>query len=272
MADIFLSYQREDRELIRPFVEELSRHGFDVWWDLDIAAGANWMNSILEEIRAAKLVIVCWSKNAATSSFVQQEASFALRDNKYLGLMLDDTSPPREFAHVQAIRFSGDFARTTLDLCRSITFRPTKFEPGMHRRSRAAKEMRGSQGYAFISYAEEDVGHKAQIAQFLGDHHYSYWEYENSERNYGMQMFREIEERIANAELVFSLLTRAWKASEWAIREYFFAKEIKKPVFLLRVEDPGPTLAIAGEIFIDFTRDQSRGYELLSRELERHRA
>lgn len=271
MADIFLSYQREDRELIRPFVDELTRHGFDVWWDLDIRPGSNWMDSIMTEIHGAKLVIVCWSKSATESAWVREEASYALRDSKYLGLMLDDVLPPVGFRQLQAIQFKGDFARTTMELCRSITFRPSKFEPGIHRRQRAPQETSSSKGYAFISYAEEDSDYKEDIATFLARHKYSYWDYESGERNYGQQTFREIEERIVNAEMVFSLLTKAWKASEWAVREYFFAKEIHKPIFLLRVEDPGPTLAVAGETYIDFVRDQHRGFNLLSRELDRHR-
>ena len=39
MADIFLSYKREDREKVRPIVDALQAKGWTVWWDTRIGAG-----------------------------------------------------------------------------------------------------------------------------------------------------------------------------------------------------------------------------------------
>jgi hypothetical protein len=39
MADIFLSYASEDRELIEPLVEILEAQGWTLWWDRELIAG-----------------------------------------------------------------------------------------------------------------------------------------------------------------------------------------------------------------------------------------
>ena len=52
-------------------------------------------------------------------------------------------------------------------------------------------------------------------------------------------------------------------------REYFFAEEADVPVFLLRSQDPGPTLAIAGAPYFEFIGDRAMGFKKLERELER---
>ena len=42
MADVFISYKREDRERVRPIVDALLAEDFSVWWDVGIAGGAAW--------------------------------------------------------------------------------------------------------------------------------------------------------------------------------------------------------------------------------------
>ena len=42
MADIFLSYSREDQTAARRFAEAFERAGFSVWWDTTLSAGENY--------------------------------------------------------------------------------------------------------------------------------------------------------------------------------------------------------------------------------------
>jgi TIR domain len=37
MADLFISYSREDQEIARRFAEGLEREGFSVWWEQALA-------------------------------------------------------------------------------------------------------------------------------------------------------------------------------------------------------------------------------------------
>ena len=41
MADIFISYKKEDAGRVIRMVEALRAEGFDVWWDHGIKAGTN---------------------------------------------------------------------------------------------------------------------------------------------------------------------------------------------------------------------------------------
>ena len=39
MADVFISYSREDQATARSFAEALQRAGFSVWWDQALRSG-----------------------------------------------------------------------------------------------------------------------------------------------------------------------------------------------------------------------------------------
>ncbi|MFT3728108.1 MAG: toll/interleukin-1 receptor domain-containing protein [Terricaulis sp.] len=62
MADVFISYKREDRARIAPIARVLEERGYTVWWDLELVAGQKWARKIKAELDAAKCVIVAWTK------------------------------------------------------------------------------------------------------------------------------------------------------------------------------------------------------------------
>ena len=64
MADIFLSYKREDRDKVKLIVEALQAKGWTVWWDTRIGAGESWDQVIEAQLKAAKCVLVVWSKRS----------------------------------------------------------------------------------------------------------------------------------------------------------------------------------------------------------------
>jgi hypothetical protein len=51
------------------------------------------------------------------------------------------------------------------------------------------------------------------------------------------------------------------------LQELHFSREVKTPVFLLKVEDPGPTLTISGMTYIDFTGKRRDGFAHLDGEM-----
>ena len=104
---------------------------------------------------------------------------------------------------------------------------------------------------------------------FLKEHGYAYWDYEESDRDYNSQLFLELEGVIIEASATLSILSEAWKHSEWAVKEFFFSQEVETPVFLLKAKELGPTLAIAGMTYIDFTKDSVFGFRKLDKELKR---
>ena len=64
-----------------------------------------------------------------------------------------------------------------------------------------------------------------------------------------------------------SVVSPEWKRFPTALQELHFSREVDTPVFLLKVKDPGPTLAISGLTYIDFIANPENGYETLDEEM-----
>jgi len=126
-----------------------------------------------------------------------------------------------------------------------------------------------SKGYVFISYAEEDTAFVTKLREFLKTRSYGYWDYQDSERDYHNFLFLELEEVIKNAAATISVMSPDWKRSKWAAKEFLYSEEVKTPIFLLKVQEMEPTLVTVGIPYIDFTRDEPKGFEKLDNELRR---
>ncbi len=107
MADVFISYAREDRSDAAAIAAALEGTGFTVWWDRKIQSGAEFSADIERELIAAKAVIVCWSENGAASRWVKDEAGFAADAGKLLALTLDGGPPPLGFRQFHSLDFSA---------------------------------------------------------------------------------------------------------------------------------------------------------------------
>ncbi len=67
MADVFLSYAREDRASAQALAEALALEGWSVWWDHRIIVGEAFDQAIERELHAAKSVVVLWSDHSVVS-------------------------------------------------------------------------------------------------------------------------------------------------------------------------------------------------------------
>lgn len=83
MADVFISYAREDEEIAEALSRSLEREGFDVWWDRHLIPEADLETIIRRELDACKVVIVVWSASATKSPWVTGEATIA-QEQKHL--------------------------------------------------------------------------------------------------------------------------------------------------------------------------------------------
>lgn len=85
-SKIFISYSHADEAQVRGFAECCRALGTDYFFDRHtLRAGDLFKNKILECINNADLFVLCWSKNAAESEWVQIERGHALsliRDGK----------------------------------------------------------------------------------------------------------------------------------------------------------------------------------------------
>src|SRR5690349_19712213 len=107
MADIFISYKREDRERVRGLVRALQERGFTVWWDNRLEWGDNWMRCIKRALDAAACVVVVWTPKSVTSDgnyrseVVAAEAEEARRRGVLLPVRMGDVTRPFPHGNLQ---------------------------------------------------------------------------------------------------------------------------------------------------------------------------
>jgi TolB-like protein len=106
MADIFISYSRDDRPRVEPLAEALVSAGYSVWWDRNLATGARFLDTTEAELKAAKAVLVVWTKTSVGSHWVADEASAGRDSGRLVPISLDGTAPPLGFRQFQVTDFS----------------------------------------------------------------------------------------------------------------------------------------------------------------------
>lgn len=261
---VFISYARADRAFVDRLSSELQKAGVKTWVDTqDIEAGANWDQEIEKGLFRAGVLLHVASKNSATSSWLGAELQAFLRSNgRAIPLIIDNSGPealPDALKSIQWVDFRMGFEPALSSLLRGIqSLRGDSPIP-----EHAAK----SKGYAFISYATEDTEFVEELKVFLAGRGYGFWDFHTSKRNYQIDFTLELEERIQNAEATLSVISPSWKKSKTALQELHFSDEVETPVFLLRLVHPGPTFALSGKTFIDFTVTRELGFERLAEEM-----
>lgn len=113
MADVFISYAREDRMAAERIAKALERHGWSVWWDSDIPPGKTWDELIERELASASSTVVLWSATSIAKAWVKAEAAEALARGVLVPVLIEDVTPPLAFRHIQAAPLTD--WRNTLD-------------------------------------------------------------------------------------------------------------------------------------------------------------
>jgi formylglycine-generating enzyme required for sulfatase activity len=103
MADIFISYAREDVESARRLAEALAGQGWSVWWDRQLAAGQHFERFIETQLKAARCIVVLWSRAAVESDWVQDEAAYARDRTRLVPARLEPVDPPFRFARLHTV-------------------------------------------------------------------------------------------------------------------------------------------------------------------------
>jgi TPR repeat protein len=102
MADIFISYAREDEATAQSLRDVLASQGWDIWRDKEgIVTGSSWGASIENALREAKCVVVLWSTPALSSHFVRDEAEIGRNANKLVPVQIGDVELPIGFRGIQ---------------------------------------------------------------------------------------------------------------------------------------------------------------------------
>ena len=112
MYDIFLSHSSKDRERLAPLVDALEAQGWSVFWDhRAIKVADDWHTVISAAIQQCTCVIVTWSEDSITSSWVREEALIARERGVLYPIFLDMVPIPFGFTLLQAAnltQWNGD--------------------------------------------------------------------------------------------------------------------------------------------------------------------
>jgi len=101
MVDLFISYSRTDRDMVRRLADAVTALGYVVWWDEELPAHLSYGEVITEKIVEAKATLVVWSRDSAASEWVRAEADMARTQKKLIQTAIDDCAPPLPFNQIQ---------------------------------------------------------------------------------------------------------------------------------------------------------------------------
>lgn len=107
MADIVISYSRENEATVRQLADALTGEGYEVWRDEAPSPTAESADTIAEQIGRAKAVVVVWSEAAVASEWVRAEANVARGLKKLVQASADDRPPPIPFDAAQVASISS---------------------------------------------------------------------------------------------------------------------------------------------------------------------
>jgi hypothetical protein len=97
VSDVFISYSRDNQEIVRRLAEAVKALGYDVWWDDQLPPHLAYGDVIAQKVGGAKAAIVVWSANAAASEWVRAEADMARNQRKLIQTTIDGAEPPMPF-------------------------------------------------------------------------------------------------------------------------------------------------------------------------------
>lgn len=80
----------EDQALAAELARDLTARGFSVWWDTQLLGSDDFYEVILAALNNARAAIVIWTRASAKSSFVRDEARFALHKKKLVACKAAD--------------------------------------------------------------------------------------------------------------------------------------------------------------------------------------
>ena len=107
MADVFISYAREDRARAELLADQIEAVGLSVWWDRDLLPMEEWDEAIERELTAAKAVVVVWTPDSVGNDNVRAEAHEARNLGKIAPVLFGACRPPLFFRRHQFEDLSG---------------------------------------------------------------------------------------------------------------------------------------------------------------------
>lgn len=113
--DVFISYKREEREIVEIIAHRLEALKVKVWFDAELRSGTSFDSEIDRQVRAAKCVLVCWSPGATASDWVRGEATIGRQRGVLAAALLKPCDLPSPFNLVHAEDLSGGIDQRPLE-------------------------------------------------------------------------------------------------------------------------------------------------------------
>ncbi len=115
MADVFVSYAREDQNKARNLAQVLEDYGWSIWWDTEIYGGQFFDEVIAKALDNAKCVVVLWSSNSITSRWVKAEATVAFQKETLVPAKIENhIDPPLPFGLLHTVNLTEKTARSMI--------------------------------------------------------------------------------------------------------------------------------------------------------------
>jgi hypothetical protein len=129
VADIFISYAREDCDTASALAHSLATQGWSIFWDRTIRVGESFDRVIEREMDLARCVVVLWSRYSVDSDWVRSEAREGLRRKILQPALIGPVRPPLEFrglqtadlADWQSTKPHAEYERLLADIALTIT-------------------------------------------------------------------------------------------------------------------------------------------------------
>lgn len=107
MADVFVSYARQDKARVAPVVAAIEARGWSVWWDPEITPGQEFDDQIDAEIASARAVLVVWTPTSVVSRWVRGEAREAAERNILVPVRFDQARLPMDVRAIHTTDLDG---------------------------------------------------------------------------------------------------------------------------------------------------------------------
>lgn len=101
MADIFISYSKQNRDLAERVERGLRRAGYTVWWDNSLTPQESWQTTLERELTTAQVVLVLWTKESVKSEWVLIETEKARSLGKLQQALCDEVEVPMFASRIQ---------------------------------------------------------------------------------------------------------------------------------------------------------------------------
>jgi len=175
--DAFISHSSANRSLASRLEKALEATGLRVWLDdSEIRLGVLLGKELQDSIRASHVLLLLWSRHAASSRWVASEWLTAFHLNRYIvPCVLDDTPLPQCLqgsVFLRIRRVTASVVQHLMHAVREAPDGPNPLEPLMRSESREVKEMinRIASGqWALLEQMEGNLTKAAQMQALLDD-------------------------------------------------------------------------------------------------------